>query len=408
MKIAVLIGDGMGDYPLKELGGKTPLQAAAIPNMRAIAAVGTVRLVNTIPEGMSPGSDVANLSIMGFDPRKYYTGRAPIEAAGAGIAMGSSDVAFRCNLIAVEQERIKDHSSGHITTLEARPIIVTLNERLGKAGLTFHVSSGYRHLLIWENGPCDLVTTPPHDVLGQPAIQNLPQGARQDEVRRLMEASKPIMARHCRARRKAGKTAPTQIWLWGQGRRTTLPAYRDLFGLTGSVISAVDLVRGIGKLAGLNAVSVSGATGFLDTNYAGKVKAALNALDHQDFVFVHVEAPDECGHMGDLKLKLKAIEAFDREVVGPVWRGLEAMRQPYRLIIATDHRTPVAVRNHTAEPVPVAVLNGPVSNTGLPSRSAMAKHGREAPFDEFVNGGQASGMAFEWLTSQIGNRKSEI
>ena len=397
MKIAFLIGDGMGDYPLKELGGKTPLQAAAIPNMRAIAGAGAVRLVNTIPEGMSPGSDVANLSIMGFDPRKYYTGRAPIEAAGAGIAMGKRDVAFRCNLIAVEAECIKDHSSGQITTEEARPMIATLNERLGRPGLTFHVSAGYRHLLIWENGPCALVTIPPHDVLGQPVSKNLPQGARQDEVRRLMEASKPIMAAHPvnAARRQAGKTTPTQIWLWGQGQRTNLPAYRDLFGLTGSVISAVDLVRGIGKLAGLNAETVPGATGFLDTNYAGKVKAALNALDHQDFVLVHVEAPDECGHMGDLKLKLQAMEAFDREVVGPVWRGLEAMCQPYRLIIATDHRTPVAVRNHTAEPVPVAVLNGPVPNTG-----------RETPFDEFVNGGQTSGMAFEWLKTQIGNRQS--
>ena len=396
MKIVVLIGDGMGDYPLKELGGKTPLQAAAIPHMRAIAGAGIVRMVNTIPAGMSPGSDVANLSIMGFDPRKYYTGRAPIEAAGAGIAMGERDVAFRCNLIAVEADRIKDHSSGHITTEEARPIIASLNERLGKPGLTFHVSAGYRHLLIWENGPGKLVTIPPHDVLGQPVEQNLPTGERQDEVRRLMEASKPILAAHpaSMARRQAGKTAPTQIWLWGQGQRTTLPAYRDLFGLTGSVISAVDLVRGIGKLTGLNAVIVPGATGFLDTNYAGKVKAALNALDHDDFVFVHVEAPDECGHMGDLKLKLKAIETFDREVVGPVWRGLEAMRQPYRLIIATDHRTPVTVRNHTAEPVPVAVLNGPVPHAG-----------REMPFDEFVNGGQASSMAFEWLASQIGNRE---
>ena len=395
MKIAILIGDGMGDYPLKELGGKTPLQAAAIPNMRSIAAAGTKRLINTIPKGMSPGSDVANLSIMGFDPRKYYTGRAPIEAAGAGIAMGPNDVAFRCNLIAVEQERIKDHSSGHITTEEARPIIASLNDHLGKPGLAFHVSSGYRHLLIWKNGPCDLVTTPPHDVLEQLAAQHLPAGARQDEVRRLMEASKPIMAAHPvnAARRQAGKTAPTQIWLWGQGRRTTLPSYQEMFGLTGSVISAVDLVRGIGKLAGLDARIVPGATGFLDTNYAGKVKAALNVLDHDDFVFLHVEAPDECGHMGNLKLKLEAIETFDREVVGPVRRGLETMRQPYRLIIATDHRTPVAVRNHTAEPVPAAVLNGPMPDTG-----------REAPFDEFINGGQTSGMAFEWLKSQIGNR----
>lgn len=396
MKIAVLIGDGMGDYPLPELGGKTPLQAVAIPNMRAIAGAGTVRLVNTIPAGMSPGSDVANLSIMGFDPRKYYTGRAPIEAAGAGIVMSSHDVALRCNLITVESEIIKDHSSGHITTDEARPMIAALNQSLGRPGLTFHVSAGYRHLLIWANGPCTLVTTPPHDVLGQPVAKNLPTGARQEEVRQLMEASKPIIAAHpvSTARRRAGQTVPTQIWLWGQGQRTTLPAYREMFGLTGSVISAVDLVRGIGKLTGLNAINVPGATGFLDTNYAGKVQAALNALDHDDFVFVHVEAPDECGHMGNLQLKLKAIEAFDREVVGPVWRGLEAKRRPYRLIVATDHRTPVTVRNHTAEPVPVAVLNGPAPGAG-----------REAAFDEFVNGGQSSGMAFEWLRTVLKNER---
>lgn len=392
MKIAVLIGDGMGDYPLQELGGRTPLQTAAIPNMRAIAGDGIVRLVNTIPDGMSPGSDVANLSIMGFDPRKYYTGRAPIEAAGAGIAMDPHAVALRCNLIAVEAEIIQDHSAGHITTEEARPIIAALNKNLGKPGLTFHVSAGYRHLLIWENGPCALATTPPHNVLGQPVQPNLPTGMRQDEVRQLMEASKSILAAHpiTAARRQAGKTAPTQIWLWGQGQRTTLPAYRDLFGLTGGVISAVDLVRGIGRLTGLRAIDVPGATGFLDTNYAGKVQAALNVLEHDDFVFVHVEAPDECGHMGDLKLKLKAIEAFDREVVGPIWRGLEAGHQPYRLIIATDHRTPVAVRNHTAEPVPVAVLNGPIP-----------RGGREAAFDEFLQGGRSTGMAFEWLQTVL-------
>lgn len=396
MKIVVLIGDGMGDYPLKELDGKTPLQAAAIPNIRAIAAAGVVKLVNTVPKGMTPGSDVANLSIMGFDPTAYYTGRAPIEAAGAGIAMSANDVAFRCNLIAVESECIKDHSSGHITTEEARPIVATLNERLGNKQIEFHVSAGYRHLLIWENGPCEVTTTPPHDVLGQPVARNLPKGARQEELLGLMEASKAIMAAHPvnAKRRQAGKTAPTQIWLWGQGRRTTLPSYLEMFGLTGCVISAVDLVRGIGRLAGLDAIIVPGATGFLDTNYAGKVKAALTALDRNDFVFVHVEAPDECGHMGDLQLKLKAIETFDREVVGPIRRGLEARGQPYRLIIGTDHRTPVSVRNHTSEPVPVAILNGPVQDTG-----------REALFDEFINGGQSSGMAFEWLKTQIVNRK---
>jgi len=388
MKTVVLLGDGMGDYPVESLGGRTPLQAASIPEMRAVAGAGEVRLVQTVPDGMPPGSDVANLSIMGFDPRRYYTGRAPIEAAGAGIAMGPESVAFRCNLVAVAGGLIQDHSSGHITTEEARPIVAALNNALGRPGLAFHVSAGYRHLVIWENGPCEVRTVPPHDVLGQPADRHLPAGPRQDEIRRLMEQSQPLVSAHpasC-ARRAAGKTAPTQIWLWGQGRRTALPSYASLYGLTGSVISAVDLVRGIGRLAGLREVRVPGATGFLDTNYAGKAAAALAALEDRDFVFVHVEAPDECGHMGDLALKLKAIEAFDREVVGPVRRGLDAAGRPYRLILATDHRTPVSVRNHTAEPVPVAVLRGPTRRP--------ADEGR---FDEFVNGGRSDGMAFEWL-----------
>jgi len=398
MKIAVLIGDGMGDYPLAELGGKTPLQAAAIPNIRRIAAAGITRLVTTVPAGLSPGSDVANLSIMGFDPRKYYTGRAPIEAAGADIAMSPQDVAFRCNLITVENCLIADHSSGHITTTEARPIVELLEQRLGGNGLRFAVSSSYRHLLIWKNGPCDVTTTPPHDVLGQPVAKHLPTGGRREEVIQLMEASIPLLAQHPvnAARRAAGKRPATQIWLWGQGRKTELQSYQDIFGLSGGVISAVDLVRGIGKLAGLEAAVVPGATGFTDTNYAGKVQAALDTLKRHDFVFVHVEAPDECSHMGDRALKISAIEAFDRQIVGPVWQGLQAMGCPYRLIIGTDHCTPVTVRNHTTDPVPMAIMEGPV-------KMALA----EKPFDESVDGGLSQGLAFEWLQTVLKQAKVE-
>ena len=395
MKIAVLIGDGMGDYPLAELGGKTPLQAAVIPNMRRIAAAGTVRLVTTVPNELSPGSDVANLSIMGFDPRKFYTGRAPIEAAGADIPMSAEDVAFRCNLITVDNGLIADHSSGHITTEEARPIVELLQQRLGGNGRRFAVSTGYRHLLIWTNGPCDAQTTPPHDVLDQPVEKYLPTGIRGDEIIRLMEASKPFLADHPvnAARRAAGKRAATQIWLWGQGRQTTLPSYQEAFGLTGGVISAVDLVRGIGKLAGLEARPVPGATGFTDTNYAGKVQAALDTLKRHDFVFVHVEAPDECGHMGDRAQKIGAIEAFDQRIVGPVWQELQTMGCPYRLIIGTDHCTPVTVRNHTKDPVPMAVMEGPVN-------TAVA----EKPFDESVDGGKSQGLVFEWLKTILNQR----
>lgn len=398
MKIVVLIGDGMGDYPLAELGGKTPLQHAAIPNIRSIAGAGEVRLVSTVPDGMPPGSDVANLSIMGFDPRQYYTGRAPIEAAGAGVALKPSDVAFRCNLITVTDGLIQDHSAGHIGTPEARRLIEALAAQLAQNGLRFVTGSSYRHLLIWPDGPVDLVTTPPHDVLGQAVRRHLPRGRRHAEVERLMTASKPILADHPvnRARLKAGHNPATQIWLWGQGRKTSLPSYRELYGLSGGVITAVDLVRGIGRLAGLEAPAVPGATGFTDTNYAGKVSAALQVLAERDFVFVHVEAPDECGHMGDLNLKLQAIEAFDREIVGPIWKNLQKSGQPYRLIVGTDHRTPVSVRNHTSEPVPMVVLEGPTGITDV-----------QKPFDEFVADDKTAGMAFEWL-KQILTKKAPI
>lgn len=396
MKIAVLIGDGMGDYPLDKLGGKTPLQFASIPNIRRIAAVGTVRLMTTVPEGMPPGSDVANLSIMGFDPRQYYTGRAPIEAAGAGVDMAPDDIAFRCNLITVAKSLIQDHSAGHITTPEARQIIEELEAQLGKDGLHFHTGTSYRHLLIWKNGPADLTTTPPHDVLGQPVSKHLPKGKRQAEVLKLMEASKPILAKHPvnLARRKAGQNEATQIWLWGQGRRATLPSYQEAFELTGGVITAVDLVRGIGRLAGLEANPVPGATGFIDTNYEGKVQAALETLQRLDFVFVHVEAPDECSHMGDLLKKVGAIEAFDRQVVGPMLNGLQALGGPYRLIIGTDHCTPVTVRNHTPDPVPIVVMDGPV-------KMALA----EKPFDESINEGKSQGLVFEWLKTALKTAK---
>jgi len=389
-KYVILIGDGMGDYPQAELDGKSVLQSAAIPNIRAIAAAGEVRLVTTVPKGMPAGSDVANLSIMGFDPAKYYTGRAPIEAAGAGINLHPDDVAFRCNLITVENGLIVDHSSGHISTPEARSLVELVEKRLGGEGKHFFTGTSYRHLLVWRNGPHDgLVTTPPHDVLGQPAERHLPRGARADEILRLMEESKKIFSGHAvnEARRSAGKNTASQIWLWGQGRSVSLPSYRELFGLTGGVVTAVDLVRGIGRLAGLAAKPVPGATGFIDTDYAAKVKAALEILENNDFVFVHVEAPDECSHNGNLRLKLKAIEDFDRQIVGPIWKALNERGWPYRLIIGTDHRTPVNIRNHTAEPVPMAVLNGPV----VPSKENVGR------FDEFINDGQSMGMAYEWL-----------
>ena len=398
-KYIILIGDGMGDYPQADLGGKTPLQSASIPNMRAIAAAGEARLVTTVPSGMQPGSDVANLSIMGFDPAKHYTGRAPIEAAGAGISMHPDDVAFRCNLITVENGLIVDHSSGHISTPEAESLMDLVEKQLGEDGKHFFTGTSYRHLLIWRNGPlADLVTTPPHDVLGQPVKNNEPRGPRSEELLKLMERSKKVFSGHAinEERQKAGKNQASQIWPWGQGRSASLPSYRELFSLTGGVVTAVDLVRGIGRLAGLDANMVKGATGFIDTDYSAKVKAAMEILAKRDFVFVHVEAPDECSHNGDLRLKLKAIEAFDAQIVGPIWEALNKSGWHYRLIIGTDHRTPVSIRKHTAEPVPMAVVNGPVF-------SSKAAAGR---FDEFISDGRTTGMAYEWLQVLLGGQRA--
>ncbi|HOW98502.1 MAG TPA: cofactor-independent phosphoglycerate mutase [Kiritimatiellia bacterium] len=386
-KIVVLVGDGMGDYPVPELGGRTPLQAARIPHIRRLAAAGDLRMVQTVPvAGLSPGSDVANLGLLGYKPEDHYTGRAPIEAAGAGIPLAADDVAFRCNLVTVADGRMDDYSAGHITTEEGRQLVASVEKAMGRPGLCFHGGVSYRHLLVWKGGPAGIRTQPPHDIAGQPVADHLPAGEQQDAVRALMEQSIGLFRDHPvnRARIAAGKKPATQIWLWGQGLSLKLPTYPELYGLTGGVITAVDLIRGLGRLIGLDVIQVPGATGFLDTNYAGKVQAALDVVARHDFVFVHIEAPDECGHMGKVALKVEAIEAFDQKVVAPVWEALEKKGEPYRLLLCTDHRTPVSVRGHTREPVPMISLDGPVGAID-----------REAAFDEFVGGGKASGMIHE-------------
>ena len=397
MKYVVLVGDGMGDYPVEALGGKTPLQAADIPMIRKIAAAGEVRLVQTVSGGMPPGSDVANMALLGYDAAKNYTGRAPIEAAGAEIPMKPSDVAYRCNLVTVVDGIMDDYSAGHITTEEGRALVRSLQEKLGREGLTFHPGVQYRHLLIWDGGPTACECMPPHEIADKPADGHLPAGDRQDEIRELMELSKSVFADHPvnKKRIAEGKKPATQIWLWGQGNAMQLETYESLYGLGGGVISAVDLLKGIAKLAGLEAPDVVGATGFLDTNYQGKVDAALEILEREDFVFVHIEAPDECGHMGDAQLKTQAIEEFDSRVVAPVFQGLEDAGEPYTLLLCTDHRTPVALKGHTAEPVPMAVLRGPVGE--LTSQAA---------FDEYVNAENAQCMACDWI-QQILNASSE-
>ena len=397
MKYVVLVGDGMGDYPVEALGGKTPLQAANAPTIRKIAGLGEVRLVQTVPEGMPPGSDVANLALLGYDAAKNYTGRAPIEAAGAEIPMTPQDVAFRCNLVTVVDGVMDDYSAGHITTEEGRALMVSLQETLGREGLNFHPGVQYRHLLVWDGGPAGCACMPPHEIADKPVADHLPAGERQDEIRELMECSKAVFADHPvnQKRIAEGKKPATQIWLWGQGNAMQLESYKTLYGLGGGVISAVDLLKGIAKLAGLEAPDVEGATGFLDTNYQGKVDAALEILEREDFVFIHIEAPDECGHMGDAQKKTFAIEEFDAKVCAPVFQWLEDRNQPYTLMLCTDHRTPVALKGHTSEPVPMAVMKGP-----------MGEQNAQAAFDEDVNAGNAQCMACEWI-QQILNASSE-
>ncbi|MDY6965158.1 MAG: cofactor-independent phosphoglycerate mutase [Halobacteriota archaeon] len=364
MKYITLVGDGMADYPLDELGNKTPLQAADTPNMDYIASNGKNGLLKTIPDDMGAGSDVANLSILGYNPREYYTGRGPLEAAGMGIKLDGEDLIFRCNLITEKDGMIADYSSGHITTDEVKPLIELLNERLGGDGVKFYLGISYRHILsLKESG--DAVCVPPHDVIGHKIDDNLPSGSDSDILKRLIIKSRGILEGHeiNKARESKGKNPANMIWPWGQGKTPGIPLFEDLHGVHGAVISAVYLIKGIGTCAGLDVIDVPGATGYLDTSYENKAKYAVKSLEERDFVFVHVEAPDEAAHMGDLKEKMKAIESFD-EMVGWIMDGLDGS---CKILVLPDHFTPISVKTHTREPVPFAVYS--TEEEGDPVRS---------------------------------------
>jgi 2,3-bisphosphoglycerate-independent phosphoglycerate mutase len=361
MKIAILLGDGMAGRPLPDRGNKTTLELASTPNMDRLAREGTLGLASTVPEGYPPGSDVANLSVFGFNPADCYTGRAPIEAAAMGVALGPEDVAYRLNLVTLlagmRDVYMHDFTAGHITSEEARRIIEALNKDLAEEGIEFYPGVSYRNLFVWRNGEAGAKTTPPHDITGKPIQPHLPTGPGSETLLHLMTGSQlllkgnPVNAE----RRERGDKEANSIWLWGQGKPPKLEKYREKFGLTGTVISAVDLIKGIGALAGLRTPAIPGATGFIDTNYEGKVKAALDALRDEDFVFVHVEAPDETGHQGDAEKKIIAIEDFDKKVVGPVWKGLEDSGEQYALLVMPDHPTPIELMTHTSDPVPFAL-----------------------------------------------------
>ncbi len=377
MKYIILIGDGMADNAVDELGGKTLLEAADTPNLDLIASSGTFGLFSSVPNGFPPGSDVANLSILGYDPAKYYTGRAPLEAASIGVKLKPDDVAFRCNLVTIKEkdgsELMEDYSAGHISTDEARELIKSLDDDQGlsKEGVRFYTGTSYRHLMVWEGAPKGadkMMLTPAHDISDKLTTAFLPKGEGADKLIRLMELSRPVLKNHPVNKKRAaeGKKPATSIWLWGQGKAPAMPTIKDRFGIEGSIISAVDLMKGIGIYAGLEVIKVPGVTGYLDTNYKGKADYALASLDSKDFVCVHVEAPDEAGHNGNLKDKLRAIEDFDKEVVSRVLKGAERFGE-FTVLALTDHPTPVRLKTHTSDPVPFALYSG----TGGPKKSGV-------------------------------------
>ena len=355
MKFLVLVGDGMGDYPRADLGGKTVLEAAFIPNMDWIAKYGRGGLANTIPPRMHPGSDVANMELMGFDTTEQFTGRAVFEALSMGRTLRKNDVAFRANLVTLENGRMKDYAAGHITTQESAELMKMIDEALGTEAVRFYPGVSYRNLVIWSGGTDTMNTFPPHDIIGREYAPYLPNGEGAVEILSIMERSKPLLENALvnRKREASGKNPANSLWLWGQGKSLELDSIEERYGLTGGVISAVDLIKGIGISAGLKSVFVPGATGYIDTNYRGKAEAALNSLKTMDFMYVHVEAPDEAGHIGNTEIKLRAVEDFDREVVGPV---LKEVRDRYDLavLVTCDHCTPLEKRTHTREPVPFA------------------------------------------------------
>ncbi|MHB8908325.1 MAG: cofactor-independent phosphoglycerate mutase [Syntrophales bacterium] len=361
MKYLILLGDGMADYGIDILEGKTPLEYAHTPHMDKIAAEGTLGLIDTIPQGLPAGSDVANLAILGYDPRECYTGRGPLEAANMGISLSPEDVAFRCNLVTLsgdEDPLMEDFTAGHISSEEAKQIITDLDIALGSDVFRFCPGVGYRHLLVWKGGESELTVTPPHDITGKAVNAYLPRGPGAEQVNRLMHLAREFLADHPvnRNRREQNLKPVTAIWLWGQGKAPLMQKIADRFHIRGGVISAVDLLNGIGVNAGLEVLSVVGATGYTDTNYRGKAEKALLALEELDLVFVHVEAPDEMGHEGNLEGKIKAIEDFDEKVIGIVLQGLKG-REPFRIAVLSDHPTPISLKTHVSDPSPFAVLS---------------------------------------------------
>lgn len=373
-KYVVVLYDGMADYPVPALGGKTPMMCAKKPNMDYLAQRSEVGLIRTVAEGLKPGSDVANMSVMGFDPMKFYTGRSPLEAASIGIDMKPSDVSLRCNLVTLseddkpyEEKTIEDYCADDISTEEAEEIIKTIEEELGTDEFKFYSGVSYRHCLIWANGTTDLGTmTAPHDITGKVITDYLSPAENAKPLIEMMKKSYDILKNHPVniARKAQGKRPANSIWLWGEGTRPAMKSFEEIFGIKGSVVSAVDLIKGIGGCAKMEVAEVEGATGYLDTNFEGKANAALDLLERNDLVYIHFEAPDECGHRNEPENKVKAIEMIDSRVLPILFDGLKKY-DDYKIMILPDHPTPIVTRTHASDPVPYLIYHKNNEITGV-------------------------------------------
>lgn len=393
-KYIVILIDGAADYKIAELGDKTPLQAAKKPAIDYLAMHGKIGMVKTIPDGMSPGSDTANLSILGYDPRVYYSGRSSLEAVSMGINLSDNDISFRCNLVTLSEAKnysdrvMLDYSAGEISTEESRMLIEDLARLLDTEEIKFYPGVSYRHLIVWKGGPDGSELTPPHDISGRRIGEYLPDGKHKEIILNLMVKSAEILKDHPvnKKRISSGSRPANSIWIWGKGNKPRLDSFYKKYGIEGSVISAVDLVKGIAICAGLKAVNVEGATGNIHTNFSGKAKAAVNEIkDGKDFVYIHIEAPDECGHQGNVSNKVKAIEIIDEKVVKVIKDSLDEMGVNYKILILPDHPTPVSKMTHTSEPVPFLIYESSPEIKSLPEAKSYGQK-----YDEFS--AQKSGL----------------
>ena len=373
MKYLVMLCDGMADFPVEALGRKTPLEAADTPCMDRLAKDSEVGLVKTVMDGMKPGSDVANLSVLGYDPKIYYTGRSPLEAGSIGIDMKDTDVSLRCNLVTLsdepeyEDKTIIDYCAGDISTADAKILVDYLAEKLNNDEFKLYSGVSYRHCLIWNNGTMDIAPlTPPHDITGKPIKEYVPKNPNAQKLYELMKKSYELLKDHPlnKERIAKGLRPANSMWLWGEGKRANLDDFKGKYGVKGSMISAVDLLKGIGKFSNMNVVSVEGATGYIDTNFEGKAEAAIKEFENgQDFVYIHVEAPDECGHRNEMENKVKAISLIDHLILSPVVDALEKMGD-FKVLVTPDHPTPLSLRTHTNDPVPYMIYDSRVKKNG--------------------------------------------